>query len=614
MYAYVSGSQKRNAFHVSEDLLERTVKFPTFVIRQRDIWLVLVCEKPPQMGQIDKTVSYGKIENGMRKKEDYTLTHDEFAKFNNKLQLLGNGGFGRVYKIKCATDKKRIYAMKVINIQEVTHRYMLESPMKKSSKPNTPARNPEMRNELRQHILCSLLNEVEIMRGLSHRNIVSIFHYYMEGYISHERDKIPSSATPKHFNHTLPSPQHLYIIMEYSAHGSLLKYIRSHPRQCLPELISAGITSQILEGLVYLASLSIVHGDIKAANVLLFPHGVIKLCDFGLSFQWDDENTEDYDDYHHVSKANSNKQLQKIATNGSAYWLAPEIILHRMATPKSDIWSLGATVIEMLTGFPPFSNRGPLSACHAVGSGAKIDYPRGISEDCKLFLDSCFHYNPTLRSRARTLKNQPWIKHVKTNILGFIEMNTDDDDGEGLDDIKLDVLPNTHNEQEIEKKQLYMLESFKEKDRDFEFSDADFDVTTLHMNDGMPGNKHSKLKRIDKLSHTELGNLHIVNDDNEFKILKINYLPALISTLQSSAPDNIRRAEQLLTLGEKYLQSHPEELKRFCLSGSLVPLSTARRDGHLGEDTIRLVQQLVWDGFQSRGREWLLAAGLETDP
>lgn len=563
------------------------------------------------MGRIDRVASHGKTGSGMRKNEEYTLTHDEFLKYNNKLQLLGNGGFGRVYKIHYSTDTRKIYAMKVINIQEVTHRYMLESPMKKASKPNTPARDPEMRNELRQHILCSLLNEVEIMRGLNHRNIVSIFHYYMEGTVAHKGETSSFSATPRHYNHTLPSPRHLYIIMEYSAHGSLLKYIRSQPRQCVSELISAGITAQVLEGLVYLANLSIVHGDVKAANVLLFPHGVIKLCDFGLSFQWDDENTEDYDDYHLVSKENSNKQLQKIAANGSAYWLAPEIILHRMATPKSDIWSLGATVLEMLTGFPPFSNRGPLSACHAVGSGTKIDYPHGISDDCKLFLESCFQYNPTLRSRARTLQNHPWIKHVKKNILEFIEINTDDEEDGSLADIELGPLPNPHNEQDIEKKNI--LESFKEKDADFEFSDVDLEVTSLNVSDEKAGNKPSDLERIDKLTHTELKNLNVIHDDDGFEILKTNYLPTLISILQSSAPTNIRLAEQLLRMGEKFLQSHPVELQRFCLSGSLVPLSVARRDGHLADNTVRLVQQLVWDGFQSRGREWLLAAGFETE-
>lgn len=547
-------------------------------------------------------------EGETKKRDAYTLTHDEFMRYNNRLQLLGNGGFGKVYKIICDIEPEKIYAMKVIDVQEVTHRYMLDSPMKLASRPNTPARNPELRNELRQHILVSLLNEVKIVRGLKHPNIVSIFHYYMDGEKMHEKENTVSMKTPRHYGYTSPGPKHLYIIMEYSKYGSLLKYIKSQPRRCLSEMVSAGITLQILEGLIYLASLSIVHGDIKAANILIFPNGVIKLCDFGLSFQWDDENMDDYDDYQHVSKISSNKQLQKIATNGSAYWLAPEIILHRMATPKSDIWSLGATVIEMLTGNPPFSNRGPLSACHAVGSGAKIEYPIGIGVDCRSFLDSCFQYDPTLRSRARTLRNHSWIKHVKKNILEFIEINADDAD---FDDTDLSSLADNNSVQEREKKQL--LEQFKEEDTDFEFSDSDFDVGTLRVQSDKFKDNLSDFKHLSKLGVKELRKMPIADTPAQFEVLQKNYTSTLIETLRSNdVPDQISRTEELLRIGKQFLRLYSDELRKFCFSGGLVPLSISKENGSLSQDTVRLIEDLILEVFQSRGREWLLVAGFET--
>lgn len=412
----------------------------------------------------------------MKQYDQYTLSHDEFLKYNNKQQLLGNGGFGKVYKI--LDDKNCVYAMKIIDIKEVTNRYMLESPMVARTRSNSPCNVVKYNNnELRKHILNSLLNEVKIMRELKHPNIVSIFHYYIdknnEG-TNYYNNNPHNNGMMTPLRNTLMS-QYLYIIMEYSPYGSLLKYIRLQQNKSLPELVTAGITFNILNALVYLANLSIVHGDIKAANILIFPDGVIKICDFGLSFQWDDENSDDYNE----DIQDDNKRLQKIATNGSAYWLAPEIILHRMATPKSDIWSLGATIIEMLTGHPPFSNKGPLSACHAVGSGTKIQYPNGINKNCEGFLNECFQYNPILRPRAKSLIEHPWIKHSNKNIMKYVELENEENEID-VDENSFEHIisrsktnSNNNNNDNNNGRRNKLLESFKEEENDYKFNEND---------------------------------------------------------------------------------------------------------------------------------------------
>ena len=80
-------------------------------------------------------------------------------------------------------------------------------------------------------------------------------------------------------------------------------------------------------------------------------HGHTVLSDFGTS------------SYFKASHSSSQKQYSDVPVDepivGSAYWIAPEIIRMQRATPLSDIWSLGSTLVEMVTGFPPFNKKDP---------------------------------------------------------------------------------------------------------------------------------------------------------------------------------------------------------------------------------------------------------------
>jgi serine/threonine protein kinase len=90
-----------------------------------------------------------------------------------------------------------------------------------------------------------------------------------------------------------------------------------------------------LTGLVYLHSQNVVHRDIKGANILTTKDGVVKLADFGVAKQFSE----------------TTKQSSVV---GTPYWMAPEIInieeQNANTTPACDIWSLGCTIIELLTG------------------------------------------------------------------------------------------------------------------------------------------------------------------------------------------------------------------------------------------------------------------------
>lgn len=90
----------------------------------------------------------------------------------------------------------------------------------------------------------------------------------------------------------------------------------------------------MLCGVEYLHKKGIIHRDIKGANVLVTEAGVAKLSDFGCSKQLLGQCT--------TSLEESLRILQ-----GSVPWMAPEVIRQSGHGPPSDIWSVGATVIEM---------------------------------------------------------------------------------------------------------------------------------------------------------------------------------------------------------------------------------------------------------------------------
>lgn len=94
------------------------------------------------------------------------------------------------------------------------------------------------------------------------------------------------------------------------------------------------LTFHIVSGVEYLHSKGIIHRDIKGANILVTDTGVAKLSDFGCSKQ-----------LAGMCTASMEESLRTI--RGSVPWMAPEVIKQSGHGRSSDIWSVGATMIEM---------------------------------------------------------------------------------------------------------------------------------------------------------------------------------------------------------------------------------------------------------------------------
>jgi len=213
--------------------------------------------------------------------------------------------------------------------------------------------------------LGAIETEIELLQKLHHKNIVK--------YID-----------------TIRSKNHLYIVLEFIESGSLSALVKDHGT--FPEVLVAKYIKQVLHGLQYLHEQGVLHRDIKGANILVTKGGDVKLADFGVAVSIADAHVDE--------------------VVGTPYWIAPEIIeMSSTPTTACDIWSVGCTVIELLTGNPPYFDLAPMTALFRIVQDDYPPLPHGISPALRDFLLLCFQKEPVLRCSAITLLAHAWIKN-----------------------------------------------------------------------------------------------------------------------------------------------------------------------------------------------------------
>jgi serine/threonine-protein kinase len=144
--------------------------------------------------------------------------------------------------------------------------------------------------------------------------------------------------------HSVAQP---YIVMEYVA-GRTLRDILREGRKILPER-ALEITSGVLSALDYSHRAGIIHRDIKPGNVMLTPSGDVKVMDFGIA--------------RAISDASST-MTQTAAVVGTAQYLSPEQARGETVDSRSDVYSAGCLLYELLTGRPPFVGDSPVAVAY----------------------------------------------------------------------------------------------------------------------------------------------------------------------------------------------------------------------------------------------------------
>lgn len=274
-------------------------------------------------------------------------------KFSEK-NLLGNGAYAEVF-LGIEIDSNKKVAIKRILKKKIDFEPKLVAGMK---------------------------TEVDIMKSkeISHNHVLQLMHF--------EESKI-----------------YYYLVIELCKNdlGKVIKGMKQlqlgknaaynfpTPKLCIPEEIAGLFFVQMMLGLQNLHSRKVLHRDLKPENLLMttnpFDQGgpqpnfdgcVLKLADFGFSRQLD-----------------TGAVLAQTVC-GTPLYMSPELMNQTKYGPKSDVWSCGCILYEMLTGVPPFI--APSNFLGQKISSEQVNYPPYISPEAHKCLYSMLRKNPGNRA------------------------------------------------------------------------------------------------------------------------------------------------------------------------------------------------------------------------
>ncbi|XP_019165195.1 PREDICTED: serine/threonine-protein kinase STY46 isoform X1 [Ipomoea nil] len=242
----------------------------------------------------------------------------QLLKFENKI---ASGSYGDLYKgIYCNQE----VAIKILKSERL---------------------NSELQKEFAQ--------EVYIMRKVRHKYVVQ-------------------------FIGACTKPPNLCMVTEYMSGGSVYDYLHKQKGSFkLPNLLKVAI--DVSKGMDYLHQNNIIHRDLKAANLLMDEHKVVKVADFG------------------VARVKAQTGVMTAET-GTYRWMAPEVIEHKPYDHKADVFSFGIVLWELLTGKLPYEYLTPLQAAiGVVQKGLRPTIPKHTLPKFAELLERCWEQDPAAR-------------------------------------------------------------------------------------------------------------------------------------------------------------------------------------------------------------------------
>ncbi|KAM3299642.1 hypothetical protein ACQJBY_040910 [Aegilops geniculata] len=217
------------------------------------------------------------------------------------------------------------------------------------------------------------------------------------------------------------------LFLEFAPGGSLAEQVASSGG--LDERVVRGYAADVAAGLAYLHGAGMVHGDVKARNVVIGADGRAKLADFGCS-----------------RKAGADVPI----IGGTPAFMAPEVARGEEQGPAADVWAFGCMVVEMVTSRAPWSGMDgdALAVLHRIGyTEAVPELPQCLSAEAKDFLARCLVRQASGRFTAAQLLEHPflaaavvdgkqqaveskWVSPKSTLDLAFWESESDTDEAD----------------------------------------------------------------------------------------------------------------------------------------------------------------------------------------
>ncbi|CAF1288751.1 unnamed protein product, partial [Didymodactylos carnosus] len=208
------------------------------------------------------------------------------------------------------------------------------------------------------------LDEAKIMKDLNDKNIVRLY-----GVCTKEEP--------------------IFIVTEYMTNGCLLNYLRKHGKT-LKSSNLVDFAIPIAKGMWYLEQRQFVHCDLAARNILVGEQNTVKIADFGLARVVQD-----------------GRLLVDRESQFPIKWMAPEAATKKEYTTKSDVWSYGILLYELITrGSNPYPDMNNNKALQAVLNGYRMPQPPDCPDSYYCIMSSCWQENPDNRPTFENLYNR----------------------------------------------------------------------------------------------------------------------------------------------------------------------------------------------------------------
>ncbi|KAL1512630.1 hypothetical protein ABEB36_002192 [Hypothenemus hampei] len=179
----------------------------------------------------------------------------------------------------------------------------------------------------------------------------------------------------------------IYIITELMKNGSLLDYLQGKGKALkLQQLID--IAAQIAAGMAFLENQNYIHRDLAARNVLVADNNIVKIADFGLARLIKEDEYE-----------------ARIGARFPIKWTAPEAANYSKFSIKSDVWSFGILLTELVTyGRIPYPGMTNAEVLHQVEHGYRMPAPPSCPPRLYDIMLECWHRDPLRRPTFETLQ------------------------------------------------------------------------------------------------------------------------------------------------------------------------------------------------------------------
>uniref|UniRef100_W5KIN8 Tyrosine-protein kinase n=1 Tax=Astyanax mexicanus TaxID=7994 RepID=W5KIN8_ASTMX len=212
----------------------------------------------------------------------------------------------------------------------------------------------------------AFLQEAQIMKKLRHDKLVQLY--------------------------AVVSQEPIYIVTEFMSKGSLLDFLKEGEGKVLklPQLVD--MAAQISDGMAFIERMNYIHRDLRAANILVTDNMVCKIADFGLARLIED-----------------NEYTARQGAKFPIKWTAPEAALYGKFSIKSDVWSFGILLTELVTkGRVPYPGMVNREVLEQVDRGYRMPCPPACPASLHELMLQCWRREPDER---------PTFDYIK----GFLE-------------------------------------------------------------------------------------------------------------------------------------------------------------------------------------------------